>query len=384
MKPGKSFATLLVLLSLLACDLPVGKAQGPCVGGMCRHGIARHRCLEVGCAPRSAFYNYYPTTWRRWPTDPTSAAPTPTIAPPADQEPVTPPADQPPGPQIEPDQPGQPQITPEDDTIVPSDRLPATTAPEPAPPLPADEEMLPFQDVPSSPSAAPPAQAPPPSPDAPPALPPDTTTDPGLPGLPPTTTPSIPEEAPGGGMDPLDDAPPTMPEDPFQDDPVQPPSAPPSPTGMNDAGGPALSQNTRDLPNTKLWRASSASLETGIPSAPTIAPSIAAESPAVAPSLLASYPTADREEALASADKSAPVSVEPEGPQLLPPGEKPIEELHRATLPHDAPARRNPLRTASMAVETGPAVVPAAAWTVDDAAKAGTGVKARRNPLRDR
>jgi hypothetical protein len=118
-----------------------------------------------------------------------------------------------------------------------------------------------------------------------------------------------------------------MPEDPFQDDPVQPPSAPPSPTGMNDAGGPALSQNTRDLPNTKLWRASSASLEPGIPSAPMIAPSIAAERPAVAPSLLASYPTADREEA---------------------------------------------------------ALVSAAAWTVDDGAKAGMGVKARRNPLRDR
>jgi hypothetical protein len=387
MSLGKSFATCLVLISvLLGWQAVTARAQGPCVGGMCRHGIARHRCLEVGCAPRSAFYNYYPTTWRRWPTDNTAAAPTPAVAPPAEQTPSTPPATQDSAPQVEPEQPGQPQIT-EDDATVPSDTAPGTTAPDTAPPLPGDEEMLPFEDSPATPGAAPspaapPSQEAPPSQDAPPALPPDSITDPGLPGLPPSTTPSIPEEPPGGATDPLQDAPPTMPDDPFKDDPVQPQGTPAGPTGMNDTEGPALSSN--GTPQAKAWRATAAA-EPGELPVPAVAKSLVPEESRVAPSLLASYPSTDEavtDRAVATETTQQSVT-QASGPRLLPPVESRSEELPRAATPQGgAPARRNPLRMASAVAEARP-VVPVVALTTEDVKPAGTLGNVRRNPLRN-
>jgi hypothetical protein len=390
MSLGKWIATCLVLLSLLGGWFSASsQAQGPCVGGMCRHGIPRSRCLEVGCSPRSAFYNYYPTTWRRWPTD-TNAAAQPTPAAPPATEPApgtTPPSESGTGPQIQPEE-GQPQIT-EEDATAPGETAPGSTAPEPAPPLPADEEMLPFSDTAAPPTTqpspggppsqpAPPSDQAPPGQDAPPMLPSDSITDPGLPGLPPSTTPSIPEDPPGGSLDPMEDAPPTMPDDPFKDDPVQPPATPTSPTGRRERSEPALSNKPA---GEKSWRAAEAAAEPGVLRMPEVAKSLVPEETRIAPSLLASYPSTERVEVRPAAALQETSPAEEGGPRLLPPVDEPGAEPRSIEPSDGAPARQNPLRTARVAAPTQ-AVVPTAAWSTAETKPASATGQARRNPLR--
>ncbi len=356
---SKYIAVCALLVSFSICWSPAAQAQGHCAGGMCRHGMPHHRCLEVGCAPKRAVFNYYPTTWRRWPTDASAATPTPAATTPDASQPT--PAEQETQPQV---QPEQPLLAPDDETILPGGDDAETTQPAP-PPLPAEEEMLPWQDLP-------------------PELPGESPSEPGLPGLPSSNTPLVPEDAPPEPSSPMDDAPPTMPDDnPFRDDPIQPESQSPGSTGRNDAGAPTLSAYTSS--DGMSWRSPSrGGAPAKLPAAP-IAKSLVAEGPRVAPSLASPYPIAPEAGADSDSSNSAPAmagQLAPDaGPRLLPPADEAADEPETPVLPETAPARRNPLRMAGMDASAGRVV--AAAWTVQESKPAASTVNSRRNPLRD-
>ncbi len=327
-----AWATVAVIY---ACLPTVAKAQGNSMQGV--PGFAhRQKCLEVGCAPQRGTYNYYPTTWRRWPTEMLVPSPTP-----AAEQVTTPmqapsdtqlPDEQPPAGRIEPD---QPTITPDEATPLPpeTEAAPAESRPPTTEPKLPPDSGLPFED-------------------RPPELPSDTRREPGpsevLPA-PSEPSPTTPESPAPTQLPPSDDAPPTMPDDdPFKDDPPHPGPEPETP------GGKASDQQTsRSAPATERG-ASSMALEwrsAGTPGIPV--------------------------------EGVAPVTRLAAGqePVLLPPGDAPAKHDH-ATLPATATARQNPLRLAIVG-DRDAAVVPTAAWTAEKSRPVAVGASSRRNPLRD-
>ena len=189
MSLGKKLLVCVTAVVAVLCVLATADAQVCTAGGGCQKG------LEVGCAPARRWFGYYPTTWRRWPSDQPAPVPTPATAPtptPTAQEPAA---------TVEPD---QPTVMPDDATLFPSE--PNSSGAPPANVEP--DTMLPFENRPD---------------ELPDSLPSDT----GLPGLPTgpsDTAPSnSPDAAPRVQPLPSQDAPPTMPDDnPFKDDPPEP------------------------------------------------------------------------------------------------------------------------------------------------------------------
>lgn len=157
------------------------------------------------CVPERVSYGYFPTIWRRWPTEhlrPATSQPSETTPTPATQEAPGQPADIPLAPE-------QPETTP-----------PATMPEEP--PFGEPPPAMPDQ----GPIELPFGQEPPPFDDAPPALPTEPK-DSGLPSFDPTAPPAPPSGGfpePGTSVVPDQGEPPVMPDDdPFRDDPNQEP-----------------------------------------------------------------------------------------------------------------------------------------------------------------
>lgn len=182
---------------------------GMCAIARAEHGHVMRQCSPLcgPCIPERVTYGYFPTVWRRWPTEYMQAgsAPTPEEVPtPAQEEPL---------PTIEPEtpeaagpstgEPTAPAEPPESPLVPPLDpdslKPPTGSGPTPAP----------FEDTPSEV----PFEEAPLFEDSPPALPPEgsgkseSTSEPNLPTQ---ATPAVPDG----------DLPPTMPDDdPFKDDP---------------------------------------------------------------------------------------------------------------------------------------------------------------------
>ena len=150
--------TALILVS--SCLLAVGGGRGYPNAG-CPNGPDGH------CIPQRITYGYYPTTWRRWPTDTRAATrpepevlPTPAKEPPPKSESETPsktPSETPiqipsEAPIQIPSEPSSqiPSETPREVPSLPTEKEPATTEPGAELPLP-----LPSDDGPPAPPRAP-------------------------------------------------------------------------------------------------------------------------------------------------------------------------------------------------------------------------------------
>lgn len=305
-------------------------AHGQCVAPRCSSPLGEP------CAPERITYGYFPTTWRRWPTQRVEEAP--------ERQPEPTPAEKPAeaapaGPRA----PSEPEVP-----------VPAEPVPDLGPPKPPDVEPMepPFGAGPLKP---PTEEAPfmPPFNDAPPKLP-DAGQDalPFDPTVPPSATPpekpTEPPSQPESAAPPDGDLPPTMPDDdPFKDEP-EGEAAPP-------AGAPKSSERTRaDImqvaqPANERWR-----IEGATPPATIHSP-----------------------EELPIADNEEPRRLDAVGEMDEP-----------AALPGTA-LRANPLRSASHqsrpranAARPHP-IVPAASFTAAETARADAdGARWRRNPLR--
>jgi hypothetical protein len=324
MRSGQKNLGLAAAVAVGLCGV-ASAGQGPYPVPRC------HASVGVPCAPKRETYCYFPTTWRRWPTEQGVAA--------GGQQPEAgpTPAQQPP-PAIEPE---VPEALPAPSTATPPPGAPSGEPPK-SPLVPPFEES-----PPKAPSGD--TLLPPPFEDAPP-LPPGgggNTTAPPFNAFPPggvmpsDRAPQTPRPAPGA------DIPPVMPnDDPFKDDPDSNLGPPPG-------GAPQSSENTPDAP-------AAGELE--------IAPQQAA--------------------ARGNMLESAPPEIET--PPLAPPSDEVAEpwrlNLHgkkspSAALP-DRPDRINPLRSSSRASRRKPIVAAASFTAVSPAADRHDGSMWRRNPLR--
>ena len=296
-------------------------AQGHTVQGV--PGFAhRQKCLEVGCAPRRITYGYYPTTWRRWPTEMLAPTPTPAATPAAEQLPSPAAGEQPSG-KIEPE---QPTIAPDDATLVPTEQQP-----EPEKPVPTTQPdtMLPYADKP-------------------PELPAETPG--GLPAAPSSPAPTKQDFPAPAPSPPAEDAPPTMPDDnPFKDDPPAPSVKLESPDSKAPDSKTTYKQTSLIVPATERganarWRVSGK-------------PEVAAAG-------------------------AARVTRIPAGqePALVRPSERVADGA--ALVPAATPARHNPLRLTATGTRQA-SITPTAAWTAAEREPAGAMVPVGRNPLRD-
>jgi hypothetical protein len=194
----------LAIAALAAWGLcgAAGAGQGPCAAPCC----GDHCAAGIPCVPGRVTFGYFPTTWRRWPTEleelPAQEAP----------EPLPAPGETKPG---APAEPGAPK---------------APTEPEKGPlepPFGAQPQAPPGEEPPLAPPFETPGQVPP-------ALPESKEPAPFDPTVPPQTAPSadMPAPATEEPLPPPDkDLPPTMPEDdPFKDDPETEVGPPPAET----------------------------------------------------------------------------------------------------------------------------------------------------------
>ncbi len=317
MLPSQKNLTVAAAIVLGCCGVVEG-GNGHCVASPCNSPYCGP------CIPERVSYGYFPTTWRRWPTEPAEPA--------AGQQPEELPT---------PSEPATPAIpeTPLEPTP------PDAAGPEQPDELPVEP---PFGEGPAKPPAdespiqLPFGEEPPPFDDAPPALPTEPK-DSLLPAFDPTVAPeAMPSEElpePGKQESPVPDSdlPPTMPDDdPFKDDPQQ---------DIGPPAEPAPKSSTRDEFDRIRQQASTRWLHTAE------APGQLRESPAL--------PLPDGDE---------PGRLEADGDKA----QSPL-----------LPGRRdNPLRSARRTSRPG-RIVPAASFSAADTATAtGRGVRWRANPLR--
>jgi hypothetical protein len=212
MLPSQKNLTVAAAIVLGCCGV-AESGDGPCAASPC------HSPICGPCFPERASYGYFPTTWRRWPTE--------RVEPARGQQPEALPT---------PAEPAPPPPTPE----IPETPLEPT---QPAAPGPEQPQALPVEPPFGEPPAKPPADEnplelpfeaePPPLNDAPPALPTepkDSLLSPFDPTKAPEAMPSEELPEPEKSPAPESDSPPTMPDDdPFKDDPRQdtvPPAEP--------------------------------------------------------------------------------------------------------------------------------------------------------------
>jgi hypothetical protein len=327
------FARVGLLVTCLGLTIPAA-AEVQSVPGV--PGFAhRQKCLEVGCAPKRDTFGYYPTTWRRWPTEELVSTPTPTPAAEQLPPPTATPAEQPPPMKIEPDQPAATPEAPGERTLVPTEPEPALPEGAPTTPEPKlqPDTMLPFEDRPPSP-------------------PPDSPSEPGLPGLPAAPSEPAPDTVPGAQppaqVPPSQDAPPTMPDDdPFKDDPPVPGPEPQTPAAKaTDKQTSCNKPASEAMQNAALhWRVVA-------------------------------------QEAVGQVDEG-PINRVPAGeePALVTPPAAPATNLS-GTLSAVTPALRNPLRLAAASTPDAQ-VIPTASWTGHRRRSPAAPAADRRNPLRD-
>lgn len=340
-----------IVLSLCAC---VAEAQRAYTGPRCGSP------LGVPCAPQRITYGYFPTMWRRWPTERMEAVEQPEGVPTPAPEPA------PQGPEVPvPGEPGGPEKTPPAEPLPPpfGDEPPLGPPGEEPPPGPPSEEppLGPPEEAPLGPPEEAPLEppsakmptpsedmlAPPktdtPSPlldDAPPEMPRESAGGPPA-GATPAEGPSEPSRT---DLSPPDsDAPPTMPDDdPFKDDPDSlfgpPAGATPKPDeSMDKAGHEPVGQTGR-------WR-----------------------SPVSAPAASAQAAQAD---AASAVDEPRRLHVD-------------ARDAAPAALPGSRQLRSNPLRSANGASGPGP-ILPTAGYPASTTAAAAAADDSawRRNPLR--
>jgi hypothetical protein len=318
MLPSQRNLTVAAAIVLGCCGVAEGE-NSHCAASPCNSPICGP------CFPERMGYGYFPTTWRRWPTERVEpAAGQQPEALPTPAGPVTPPPPEIPETPIEPTRPAAPGL--EQPQELPMEPPPGEAPAKP----PADENPieLPF------------GAEPPPLNDAPPALPTepkDSLQSPFDPTKAPEAMPSEELPEPQKSPAPESDSPPKMPDDdPFKDDPQQNISPPAEPAPKSSARD-ELDRIRRQA--STRWQGTAE------------APGQLRESPAL--------PLGNRDE---------PRRLEADG-----------DKARSPSLPG---LRDNPLRSASRPGHARKIVPTASFSAVDAATAAGRGARWRPNPLR--